>query len=288
MLSKRLKMTGYPFSLSLSRLRGRGGWGLLFFVFLSGCALQSSLVGLEEEIGKIQKTQQEFVLRAETLEKEIEALSATLSSSASSQPMNVKGTTALLGEIDRLETQLRTLEGLIEKGQLQLLQATQRMDNQAHRTDLLLGRVDAIEQRLVTKESEVETPGAPTSQASPTEAYNLAYNDYLKGNYDLAILSFQNYLTQYPNSNFVPQAIFWIGQSHYNKGAYPEAITFFEQIGKNYPDHDRAPNALFKTALSLIELGKLDDAKERLKKVIAMFPESNESNLAKDRLASLP
>jgi TolA-binding protein len=33
---------------------------------------------------------------------------------------------------------------------------------------------------------------------TPTASFNLAYNDYLKGNYDLAIAGFESFLRQYP------------------------------------------------------------------------------------------
>jgi tol-pal system protein YbgF len=145
-------------------------------------------------------------------------------------------------------------------------------------------RLSALEKRIPTDKPDAGTSGA---LLPPTEAYTLAYNDYLRGNYDLAILGFQNYLTTYPNAASVPQAIYWVGQSYYNKAAYADAVTYFEQIENRFPQHDMAPNAMLKRGLSLVELSKLDLAKSVLKGVIERYPQSNEANLAKDKLAVL-
>jgi tol-pal system protein YbgF len=101
------------------------------------------------------------------------------------------------------------------------------------------------------------------------------------------MISFQNYIDQYPHSASIPEAIYWIGQSHYNQGAYKEAIGFFERVEANYPAHDKVPNALLKEAFSYIELGQPDRAKEILSRLIERFPQSNEAYRARDTLSTL-
>ncbi|MBI3598516.1 MAG: tol-pal system protein YbgF [Nitrospirae bacterium] len=156
-------------------------------------------------------------------------------------------------------------------------------DDQVHQVDSLESRLSSIEKRLSLEKSVEGT----VPLLSPTEAYTLAYNDYLRGNYDLAIIGFQNYLSQYPNSTQIPQALYWMGQSYYNKADYANAVSFFEQIESRFPQHDTAPNAMLKMGLSFIELSKVDLAKATLQRVIDRFPQSNEARLAKDKLASI-
>ncbi len=258
-----------------------------FFLFFNGCALQSSLVDLEQEVGKTQKMQEELLLLREQLDKRTQAFSEKMPADRS------KGMAELLGEINRLKEQLQYLEGRIEKGERKISESFQKVDDQAYQTDALTVRVDLLEQKVFSVQNKdgSNTPLEMGSQSgktlSPTEAYNLAYNDYLKGNYDLAIISFQNYINQYPRSTFVPEAIYWIGQSHYNQGSYQDAVRFFEQIEEKYPQHEKAPNALLKAAFSFVELSKPDRAKELLLKVIDQFPQSNEAYRAKDKLSSL-
>jgi tol-pal system protein YbgF len=160
-------------------------------------------------------------------------------------------------------------------------------DDQAHQVDTLKNRISSIEKRISSESLGGGAIGKTAPLLSPTEAYTLAYNDYLRGNYDLAIMGFQNYLKEYPNSAFIPQALYWIGQSYYNKSAYADAVSFFEQIESRFPQHETAPNAMLKSGLSYMELAKPDMAKATLQRVIDKFPQSNEAHLAKDKLMSL-
>jgi tol-pal system protein YbgF len=267
-----------------------------FWAFLSaGCALQSSVVDLEQEVDKMKKVQAEILHIRASLDK-------MAAKSRPTSPDLPKGGAVLLAEINRLKEQVRHLEGRIEEGERKGAQFGQGSEDQAHQVNLLGKRVELLEQRVsATKENagkekteekaDMVSPkgenGTQTPTLSPTEAYHLAYNDYLKGNYDLAIISFQNYIEQYPKSSAVPEAIYWIGQSHYNQEAYPEAISFFERIESNYPAHDKVPNALLKGAFSYIELSQPDRAKELLSRLIERFPQSNEAYRARDTLSTL-
>ncbi len=258
-------------------------------LFLFGCALQSSLVDLEEKVAKMEKVEEEIPRLRILVDKLAQPPSVN-------QP---KGAAQLLGEINRLKEHLRVLEGRIEEQERKGSRSLQTGDDQSYQVNLLSKRIDLLEQRRTTtdgkpeeKDKEVTPPKVSSEETaspllSPTEAYNLAYNDYLKGNYDLAIISFQGYIDQYPKSALIPEAIYWIGQSHYNQRAYQDAIRFFEQIGKKYPTHDKIPNAMLKEAFSYIELSNTVRAKEILSKLIAQFPQSNESYRAKDTLAGL-
>jgi tol-pal system protein YbgF len=198
---------------------------------------------------------------------------------------NPKGIAELLGEIDQLKEQFRRLEGRIEEEGRKTSEAVRATDDQTHNLEQLSNKISSIEKRLSTEKKTSDETGPILS---PSEAYTLAYNDYLRGNYDLSILGFQNYLSLYPHSTNVPQALYWIGQAYYNKAAYTEAISFFEQIETRFPQHDTAPNAMLKTGLSLVELGKMDLAKATLQKVTDKFPQSNEAQLAKGKLATMP
>ncbi len=274
---------------------------LLAILFMSGCALQSSLVDIEQGMERGEKKTQHIeddlnVLRAQVDKQAKEVKAEVKAIRAEKQPVNnnqdQKGTAELLEQIEGLNEQLRRLEGRIEEEGRKSSEAMRATDDQAHQVDLLESRVSSLEKGLPPGKSSAgestKTPGVTSVPlVSPTEAYALAYNDYLRGNDDLAILGFQNYLKEYPNATQVPQAIYWTGQAYYNKAAYADAVSFFEQIESRFPEHDIAPNAMFKKGLSYIKLSKQDLAKETLQKVIDRFPQSDEARLAKDKLESL-
>ncbi len=256
---------------------------IIAMFFLSGCALQSSLVsleqGMEEEGARAQQLQDDLDALRTQVEKQAKEIHAE-----KPKQNNQKGIGELLGEIDKLKEQFRRLEGRIEEEGRKTSEAVRATDDQSHDLEQLSNKISSIEKRLVAEKTPSDVSGP---SLSPSEAYTLAYNDYLRGNYDLSILGFQNYLSQYPNSTNVPQALYWIGQSYYNKAAYADAVSFFEQIEIRFPQHDTAPNAMLKMGLSLVELGKMDFAKATLQKVIDKFPQSNEAQLAKAKLATI-
>jgi tol-pal system protein YbgF len=273
----------------------------LLFISISGCALQSSMVETEGDIETMRKHQRELQGRLERLEKGAPASSAPASSSSGGQKLPAD----LVLRVDSFGTDLQILNGKVDEEKHLLTSLAKRTEDQSFRTEELLGRLDQLEARLLSLEKVAGMPRGDGNEGktvlpgkslesrskgaslSPTEAYNLAYNDYLKGNYDLAIISFQNFVQQYPGSALIPQVIYWTGESHYSKRSFSKAVDYFDQVQQSYPKSEKVPNAMMKSGFAYLELGDRVKARLYLKKVIEQFPNSNEANLAKDKLAGL-
>jgi len=68
-------------------------------------------------------------------------------------------------------------------------------------------------------------PVVPNPQApAPRELYTQAYADYARGNYDLAIQEYTDYLRNYPDTDLSDNAQYWIGECHYAKSKFEDAI----------------------------------------------------------------
>ncbi|HLG23140.1 MAG TPA: tol-pal system protein YbgF [Candidatus Manganitrophaceae bacterium] len=279
---------------NLRKRSAKGAVALALFISFSGCALQASMVDLENDHETLKNHQRELQGRLERLEK----------GAAAPAPSAQKIQTESLVRLDSFGTELQALTGRIEEEKHLLSTFAKRMEDQSYRLEALLGRLDALESRISALEKEGDKPVEPREgktilpgrsldsklkggNLAPTEAYNLAYNDYLKGNYDLAVSGFQNFLQQYPGSALTPQAIYWIGESYYNKKSYAKAIEFFDRVQQEYAKSEKAPNALLKEGFAYLELGDRVKARIYLKKVVEQFPGSNEANLAKDKLSDL-
>lgn len=130
-------------------------------------------------------------------------------------------------------------------------------------------------------------PAPPPPTISPQEAYSMAYNDYLKGNYDLAIESFALYRSQFPGSPLADNALYWIGECRYSQRKFEEAIDAFDELILAYPQGDKAAAAHLKKGLSFIELGKKPEALAALKILIAKYPLEEESKIAQDKIREL-
>ena len=121
----------------------------------------------------------------------------------------------------------------------------------------------------------------------PTDIYRTSYNDYLKGNYDLAISGFQEYLKKFSGSEMAGNAQYWIGESYYSLKDFEKALEEFDKLINNYPKSNKVPSALLKKAYSYIELKRTNDAKEQLKDLIKSFPLTAEAKLAEGKLKFL-
>ncbi|MFQ5579345.1 MAG: tol-pal system protein YbgF [Nitrospiria bacterium] len=265
-----------------------------------GCALQSNMVEMENDVETLRKHRWELQGRLERLEKKMREVNSEELTEKKKQNAD------MVAKVDDMRTNFQVLSGLVSEDKHLLTGISKRMEDQAFRTQDLLNRLDDLESRLFSLEAggfskkDTESPEEHTvlpgkkieipsvgRTLSPTEAYNLAYNDYLKGNYDLAIIAFQNFIEQYQKSALIPQSIYWTGESYYGKKFFSKAIEYFDQLQREYPGSEKASSAMLKTGFAYLELGDRVKTRIHLKRVIEQFPNSNEALLAKDQLAAL-
>ncbi len=281
----------------------RMAWGkslsvAAWMLMTAGCALQSDLVDVQMDMEKIQQEQAQLRKSLGGTERPKGLLDTTQ-----------KAQSELVIRIDQLAMDLQSLQGKLEENRHTLSQLMEKLDNQIYKTTELENKLHGLEGQTVSRGESVLTPPAtgqevkpstppedkrmvlpgrpPLSSLTPMEIYNLAYNDYLKGNYDLAASGFQSFLKQFPDSTLAPHALYWLGECYYSKKEFFKAIEFFDRVSKNYPKSEKVANALYKGGLSYVEVGDKAKAKVYLKKVIEEYPLSGEANLAKNKLVEL-
>jgi len=130
--------------------------------------------------------------------------------------------------------------------------------------------------------------GAPPPQSAPApaprELYSQAYADYARGNYDLAIQGFQEYLGNYPDTDFSDNAQYWIGECLYGKQRYSEAIEAWNALLREYPSSDKLPDARVKKGMSLERLGRRSQALVEYRYVVDRYPNTQAARIARDKL----
>ena len=127
-------------------------------------------------------------------------------------------------------------------------------------------------------------PVPPANQPAPAELYSQAYADYARGNYDLAIQGFQEYVRMNPNASLSDNAQFWIGMCLYGKGQYADAVNAFDELLRQYPGSDKIPDTRFKKAQSLERLGRRSQALLEYRYVFEHFPNTDAGRLARDKV----
>jgi tol-pal system protein YbgF len=137
------------------------------------------------------------------------------------------------------------------------------------------------------------TPGAPAPAApaapsapppAPRELYSQAYADYARGNYDLAIQGFTEYIRNYPDTDFTDNAQYWIGECLYSKKMYEEAIESWNALFKDYASSDKVPDGRVKKGMALERLGRKSQALVEYRYVVDRFPNSQAARIARERL----
>ncbi len=138
-------------------------------------------------------------------------------------------------------------------------------------------------------ETEEETPPTPlpNPSLSPQVVYNMAYTDYLKGNFELAIEGFNLYIEQFPRSPLSDNALYWIGECLFSLQEYDKAIDHFNELILDYPDGDKVPAAYLKKGISLVQLGKKEEALLVFKLLISKYPLEEETKIAQQKIREL-
>lgn len=128
------------------------------------------------------------------------------------------------------------------------------------------------------------TPVTDPAPPAPRELYNSAYADYARGNYDLAIQGFQEYLRHYASSDFGHTAQYWIGECLYGKQKYEEAIEAWNVVLRDYPSSYKIPEARYKKGLALEKLSRKGAAQLEFRFVAERYPNTPTGRLAREKL----
>jgi tol-pal system protein YbgF len=129
--------------------------------------------------------------------------------------------------------------------------------------------------------------GAAMAAASPDELYRTAYEDYMRGNYDLAAQGFEEYLRRFPDTELSDNAVYWIGECHAAQDEVDEALTAFSRVLDEYPTSDKAAAAQLKKGLLYLDQGDQGQGVVHLQYVVYEHPGTKEADLAREKLRSL-
>jgi tol-pal system protein YbgF len=125
-------------------------------------------------------------------------------------------------------------------------------------------------------------PSAPVP--APRELYSQAYADFARGNYDLAIQGFTEYMAHYPETDFTDNAQYWIGECLYGKKQYAEAIEAWNTLFRDHPSSDKLPDGRVKKGMALERLGRRSQALVEYRYVVDRYPTSPAARIARERL----
>jgi tol-pal system protein YbgF len=270
---------------------------------------RASLIGLLAtacvSTSDIQKLQSQI----SDLQDQVAALKRTASSKEEVQNVNVKiaeqtqtllkSNATLVTKVDAIEDRLNNTQGSVEQTNYRVDRIVQQLTQAQHDVDELRAAMS----RAAAATPVPATPGGPAPPAAvpatsevtvapettenPTVIYQTAYRDYQRGNFDLAIAGFRDFVAKFPKSDLADNGAYWIGESLYSQKKYRESIAQFDMVVNDYPTSDKVPSALLKKGYAYIALGEKAQGIVQLQYVVHEHPKSPEALKARDELKKL-
>ena len=197
------------------------------------------------------------------------------------------------GQLNTLVTQIVDNVNAIRQAQSRIAEASssaiQSVSGLSEQLSSSNQRIDRVSEQLAQLRKLVENlPKLPTftqiTPGNPDQLFAAAYGDYSRGNYDLALSEFRQYVETYPTSEMADNAQYWIGECFYGKKQFNEAIAEFDKVVLLFPKGDKVPGARFKKAMALLDLGQTEAGRAELLAITKAYPRSNEAVLARQQL----
>ena len=117
--------------------------------------------------------------------------------------------------------------------------------------------------------------------------FQKAYVMGLQKDYQGKVNQMDQMIRNYPQSPYLPDAMYEKGRSYVMLNNFPAAIETFQQLQKEYPNSQLARNAGLQIGLSYYNTNRLPQAAAAYKDVIANYPGSEEAKIALEDLKSV-
>lgn len=114
-------------------------------------------------------------------------------------------------------------------------------------------------QTLGTLNKKLDT-GSVSSKDSAPLAYDHAYSFIKSRDFSRAEAEFAGFLNNHSNHELAANAQYWFGETFYVRGNYDRSAREFAKGYQKYPQGAKAASNLLKLGMSLVGLGKREDA----------------------------
>lgn len=274
----------------------------LLAVAATGCVTPQDIEGLNAQLSDIQRQVLQLQKQAPSKE-EVSSQMSTLGTNMGRQMESLLKTEAdMQVKLQDLSSQIDELQAKLEDTNYRLAQLSQQIaaTNQELKTFRSVPPA-VLPEGEAQPPGQTQSPGAirgvgpagaeansgANAGADPQSLYNSAYNDYLKGSYDLALRQFQEYLANFPATDLADNATYWIGECYYRQRRFRQAVDQFDAVLERYPRSDKVAAATLKKGYAHLELGERSEGVVQLRHVIRQHPTSDEANLARQRLREI-
>lgn len=257
----------------------------------AGCVSTSDFERAQDQIAELQE-ELANVRRTTAGKEEVQGVNVRI---AEQTETLLRSNATLVAKVADIEDRLQNAQGNTEQTNYRLDQLAQQLTQSQRDIENIRTMVAALQPVVpaaggTAASSEVTVPATPApavASGNPIETYQAAYRDYQRGNFDLAIDGFREFLEGNARSELADNAAYWIGESLFSQKKYREAIRQFDSVVNNYPRSEKVPGALLKKGYSYINVGERAQGVVQLQYVLHEHPRSPEAKLARDKLKQL-
>lgn len=241
---------------------------------LAACSTRSDLERVEETmIAEFRELNE----RQDSLAREVRELRRAVLDSISARESEAFG---VRGELGRRLDQLRDQIGRVAE-----------LTGQNQRTMARLRREIAGARTGPDTASGTPGPSGPTGDdggggdgGSATQLYEAALEQFRRGAHSTARSGLREFLSEHPEHELAPDAQYYVAETYARDDQPREALEAYGRVVELYPGSRRSATALYKSGVLEAERGNLEDARVYFSRVVEGYPESDEAELARERL----
>lgn len=245
---------------------------VLLILLFAGCATKQDVMRIDENVNRVRNDQ--LLLKAR-LER-IDSLLTTRADQDNQLRVDIGSSLSSINDqIVQLQSQLGDMQQLVYR-------LSQRVTESG-------GPSQPVTQEPVAADTADTTQPADTTALSSTvdcrRLWDNAFQDMYRGQYELAISGFSDYLKYCPKGDLSDNSQLWIAEAYYEMGENEKAIQEYDKLLKDYPDSEKRATAYFKLGRTYEKMGDTAKALEYYKVLQDDFPGSVEYDQVKDKIA---
>ncbi len=130
-------------------------------------------------------------------------------------------------------------------------------------------------------------PAQPAPGVSAASLYENARRDKARGNFDLAIMQFEEYLTTFPGSDSAPNALYQIGEIHYIRKDFEKALASFDGMLERFPENPSTALGMYMKGMTLVKMGQRTKGADEFRALIKKFPNDEYAPKARVQLQQM-
>jgi TolA-binding protein len=192
--------------------------------------------------------------------------------------------------IDNLTNDVRVVREKLDDNNVRIGSLTQEMDSLRQSMQQLAQRPTGTTELDPSAAGGTPPPGgAPTPgvSVSPQKLFETARGDYMAGQYDLAILGWEDYIKSFPKSDQADDAQVGICAAYSQDGKFDKAVAACDLAIRTYPAGDKVAEAYYRKGLALSNLKDVSGARAAWEEVVKKYPSTQEASLSQQGLERL-